>query len=273
MNLPPVPSTPAVSSRLVDAPAPVGREATRVHNRLQHLALGLEESRAFLAQVHAATPTAGRAARTMQAFEARWFGHRSLARVRVLMTDLAARYEAFPTALGVLHRWQDAPPETRRLVCHWHLQLADPLYRAFAGDYLPRRRAEGADGVDTFAVRQWLRSTQPDRWGERSLGQFAGKLLSAATAAHLLRGASGRRHFTDPLVPDEALTYLLYLLRETTLAETLVDNAYLRSVGLVGLALDLRLRNHRAVTLRRLGGAWELEFRYPSLSLWFEARS
>ncbi len=269
MNLLPDAIVPARASV---SPGSQGQEETRVHNRLQHLALGLEESRAFLAQVGAPVPLRARGARAMRAFEERWFGHRSLARVRVLMTDLSARYEAFPSALGVLHGWPEAPPETRRLVCHWHLQLADPLYRAFSGTYLPQRRAEGAVRVDPLAVRRWLRSQHPDRWGERSLGQFAGKLLAAATAAQLLTGAAGPRAFADPKVPDEALEYLLYLLREITLAGTLVDNPYLRSVGLVGLGLDLRLRARRGVSLRRLGNAWELDFPHPSLAEWSEAR-
>jgi len=32
-------------------------------------------------------------------------------------------------------------PEARRVICHWHLQLTDPLYRSFTGGYLAERRA------------------------------------------------------------------------------------------------------------------------------------
>lgn len=248
----------------------VPAEETRVHTRLQRVALAVDESRAYWSHVDPAMPAARRA---IEAFEARWFGARSLERIRVLLPNLAARYDAFPHALAALQRWRAMEPETRVAVCHWHLQLSDPLYRAFTGDFLPARRASLGPGVDRDAVLRWLRADYAARWGERTLAQVAGKLLSAASEAGVVSPAPDPRTLPLPRVPDVALAYLLYLLRETRFAGSLVDNPYLRSVGLSGAALDPRLRGGVGVRLRRAGDVCEFEWSAPGLGAWAEGLS
>lgn len=245
----------------------VPSEETRIHTRLQKLALAVDESRAYWSNVD---PSVSAARRAIEAFEARWFGARSLERIRVLLPNLAARYDAFPQALAVLRRWRAMEPETRIALCHWHLQLSDPLYRAFTGDLLPTRRASPGAGVDRDAVLRWLRTDLSARWGERTLAQVAGKLLSAASEAGVVSPAPDPRTLPLPRVPDEALAYLLYLLRETRFAGSLVDNPYLRSVGLAGAALDQRLRGAVGIRLRRAGDVCEFEWSAPSLGAWAE---
>lgn len=100
-------------------------------------------------------PAAGRAER---AFSAYWFGARSQPRVELLLANMRVRFEAYPEALAVLRSWPDMDPDTRALVCHWHLQLADPLYRAFTGELLPERRAS-APGEITRACAALLEKT------------------------------------------------------------------------------------------------------------------
>ena len=58
------------------------------------------------------------------AFSEYWFGARSLPRVRMLLVTLRERFVAWPQALRVLAGWQNMSPFARRLICHWHLQLA-----------------------------------------------------------------------------------------------------------------------------------------------------
>lgn len=243
-------------------------EETRVHTRLQRLALGIEESRAYWANVDPEVPAAER---SLAAFSGRWFGAKSLERVRVLLPYLAARYDAFPNALSVLRKWRSMDPDARRVVCHWHLQLTDPIYRRFAGEFLPARREVPDATFDRDAALRWMRSTFPDRWGEGTLVQFASKLLSAGTEAGLLSPAPDPRHLLLPRVPDEAIAYLLYLLREVRFDGTLADNPYLRSVGLVDAVLDHRLRGAAGVHLRRVGNVCEFEWTYPDLLHWVEA--
>ena len=99
-------------------------EETVVHTRILRLALGIEESRAYWTHVDPTLPAAPRA---IQAFEQRWFGAKSLHRVRTLLANFAARYDAYPDALSVLRRWRSMDLPTRQVLCHFHLQLTDPL--------------------------------------------------------------------------------------------------------------------------------------------------
>jgi len=107
-------------------------EAKRLHTRLLKCTLELENSR-----IYWGLAGSGGALTAEQAFEEGWFGHRSLNRLQELLGDLRVRFDAFPSALQVLHGWKEMASDTQRLICHWHLQLADPLYRHFSG----RRRS------------------------------------------------------------------------------------------------------------------------------------
>jgi hypothetical protein len=101
-------------------------ECTEIHTRLLKCALEVEDARAYWARAGTGAPVTAKTA-----FADYWFGARSLARIEVLLANLRARFDAYPEALVVLHAWRDMTPDTRVLVCHWHLQLSDPLYRAF----------------------------------------------------------------------------------------------------------------------------------------------
>jgi hypothetical protein len=85
---------------------------------------------------------------------------------------------------------------------------------------------------------------------------------------------SGRRdprQLAFPRIPDDTLTYLLYLLRGITFEGTLIDNPYLRSVGLSGAILESRLRILPALRYRRLGDVIEYGWHYAGLSDWAQA--
>lgn len=248
----------------------VGVEETVFHTRLQHLALAVEESRAYWS--HPASDLSA-AEGALVAFEERWFGAKSLSRVRTLLGNLRARYDAFPEALDVLRRWPPPDPGMRRLVCHWHLQLSDPLYRGFTARFLVERRSVPEATIDRDIALRWVSREHPERWGSASCTQFAGKLLSAAGEAGLVSPPAGRRGtrtLLPPRVSDQALAYLLHLLRGVRFAGTLFENPYLESVGLLGDALDQRLRGVAGVQYRRMGSLRELDWAYPDLRAWAE---
>lgn len=239
-------------------------EQTAVHTRLLKCALEVEPSRAFWAHADGAPITAARA------FDAWWFGARSLPRIEDLLSTMRVRYEAWPQALAVLHRWPHMGPDTRRLVCHWHLQLADPLYRAFTGAFLPERRS-ARPSVTRDLVVTWVGGQAPARWTLATRIQFASKLLSAAHAAGLVATTRDPRPLALPRVPDDALAYLLHLLRETAFEGTLLDNPYLRSVGLAGAPLEDRLRGLPALRFLRQGDLVDLGFVHDGLAAWAAA--
>ena len=243
-------------------------EVTAVHTRLLKCALIVEESRAYWQHVdpEAADHPAGRA------FEDYWFGAKSLDRTKVLIANLRARFDAFPPGLSVLRTWPDMDPETRTAICHWHLQLADPLYRAFTGTYLPERRAAARPEVRQDQVVAWVSQQGPGRWTMSTRIQFASKLLSCAYTAGLVTGRRDPRPLGFPRVPDAALAYLLHLLREVDYEGTLTDNPYLRSVGLEGGILEDRLRGLPGLQYRRLADLVDFGWSFPDLATWAEAR-
>lgn len=244
-------------------------ETTDVHTRILRLALGIEESRSYWEHVDPAVPVADRA---LLAFEQRWFGSKSLERVRFLLSNLGDRYDAYPAALGVLRRWRSMEAAERQVICHWHLQLSDPLYRRFTGQFLVERRALRDPKVDRDIALRWVKNEFPDRWSEATCVQFASKLLSAASEAGVISPKRDPRALLLPKVPDLALAYLLQLLRGLRFAGTLTENPYLASVGLVEGFLDQRLRALPGISFRRMGQLTELDWEAPTLTAWAEAK-
>jgi hypothetical protein len=242
-------------------------EETQVHTRLMKCALEIEDSRAFWARADM-----GDSVSPVAAFEGYWFGARSLPRIVVLLTNMRARYMVYPNAMYALHRWPHMTPETRRVLCHWHLQLSDPLYRAFTGTWMVERRESIRPAVTLDVVVAWVGQHGPGRWTMSTRIQFGSKLLSSAYSAGLVGSNRDPRPLALPRVPDEALEYMLYLLRETEFAGTLLDNPYLRSVGLQGRDLEDRVRMLPGLEFRRQGDLLDIGWRYASLRDWADAR-
>ncbi|MCA9632685.1 MAG: DUF1819 domain-containing protein [Myxococcales bacterium] len=238
-------------------------ETQELHTRLLKCALEVNDARAYWQH---AVP--GTAAEPQRAFNEYWFGARSLARVEVLLANMRARFDAFPHGLRVLTRWGDMSVDTRNLVCHWHLQLSDPLYRAFTGDYLVTRRAEQREQVTRDLTIRWVSERGLERWTMATRIQFASKLLSSAFAAGLVGTNRDPRPLTLPRVPDEALEYLLYALRQIEFAGSLTSNPYLSSVGLEGADLENRLYNLPSIRYSRQSDLVDFGWRYPDLEAW-----
>lgn len=246
----------------------VPAETTDVHTRLLKCALVEEPSRIYWREVAPEDLPVDAAA----AHQAYWFGDRSLAWVRVLITNLRARFDAFPEALQALHLWRHMDPRTRAQICHLHLQLTDPLYRTFTGTYLNERRAGLHPTVRRDQVIDFVADTGPGRWTMSTRIQFASRLLSCAHAVGLVSGGRDPRALPYPPVTDDALTYLLYLLRITQFEGTLLDNPYLASLGLYGEFVMPRLHRLPDVRVRMLGDTFEVEWAFASLTDWVQAR-
>ncbi len=242
-------------------------ETTEVHTRLLKCALALDESRAYWAHVDPEDPRGS----APVAFRDGWFGRKSERWVEVLLANMRARFDLFPDALWVLSRWRHMEPETRALLCHFHLQLSDPMYRAFAADYLPERRDSPRPEVSHTGVIRWVADQGPGRWTVATRTQLASRLLSCALSAGLVKGKRDPRTLLYPRVPDDVLAYMLYVLRAATFEGSLAENAYLKSLALTGGALSDRLRTLPSVRYRRLGDLHEFEWAYPDLRSWASA--
>jgi hypothetical protein len=238
-------------------------ESTDVHTRLLKCALEVDEARAYWQHVTPGSPPDPKAA-----FEGYWFGAKSLDRVKVLLANFRHRFDAYPEALQVLHGWRHVDPATRTLVCHWHLQLSDPMYRAFTGEYLVDRRDQRPEITHDLVLAWVTAQDRADRWTTGTRVQFASKLLSASHRAGLVTSTRDPRPLAFPRVDDLALTYAVYLLRGVDFAGTLLDNPYLRSVGLEGATLEERLRKLQALGFQRQGDLLDFGWRYPDLPAW-----
>ena len=233
-------------------------EVTETHTRLMRWDLVIDHSRTWWSKDSPRTAA--------RAFDEGWFGAMSEKRVESLARNLAFRFDAFPHGLPAL-RAVDLSPAARSLVCHWHVQLTDPLYRDFTGDFLPQRRTTNPT-LRRETVADWVDQQQPGRWGTASRVQFASKLLGCAKAVGLLQGTRGVRTLTMPTVDDTALTYLLYLLRPVRIASRLDDNPYLRSVLHPD---DIAARLQRVPALGYRAGLAEFEWAHPDLQTWAAA--
>jgi hypothetical protein len=251
-------------------PAGIPAEVTTIHTRILRVTLGVEEARSYWEHVDASVPLASRSG---AAFEQRWFGGKSLERVRFLISTFEERFDPFPGALEALRRFMGLDPVTRQLICHFHVQLSDPIYRAFTGRFLVRRRGLRSPTVDRDAAVRWLRDEYPDRWSAATEVQFASKLLTATSEAGLVTAKKDPRSVLLPKVTDMALTYLLYSLRVIRFEGTLLENPYLASLGLTEGFLEQRLRSLPGIAFRRMGELVDFEWAYPTLAAWAEATS
>lgn len=239
------------------------REEGRLHTRVLKCTLETANSRIFWAE-----SVAQQSMQAEAAFEEGWFGHRSLTRLRELLTNLRARYEAFPSALQVLRSWKGMGGDTQKLICHWHLQLSDSLYRQFSGVFLPERLLQGQPTVSKQQVVTWLGEAGGGRWSGSTRLQLASKLLSTANSVGLIQGKRDPRPIVLPLVPDDALSYLLHLLREVDFEGTVLANSYLRSVGLEGSLLNDRLKRLPDLSYARQGDLVDMGWKHRDLVAW-----
>lgn len=242
-------------------------ETTEAHSRLLRCSLCVEESRAYWANVDPDRPRES----AVDAFEQSWFGTKSEPWTTELLSNMRVRFDAFPETLRVLAAWRTMRFETRRLICHLHIQLTDPLYRAFTGSFLPERRESIRPSVHRQTVIDWVAANGPDRWALKTQLQFATRLLSCSFSAGLLGGNRDPREALTPRVPDEVLSYLLYLLREISFDGTLIRNPYLSSLGIVGAIVDDRLQALTSIDYRRVGSTFEIGWRHADLASWARA--
>lgn len=248
--------------RETDARTSRPNETTEVHTRILRCMLAADDCAAYWQHVDPQSPLTGRA---QIAFEQRWFGLKSEARVRTIMTDMIERFDAYPEALALFQELRRIPTGLRTLICHIHTQLADPVYRAFSGDFLPARREEGRKTVDRAAVTQWVEQSHPGRWSAVTCVKFASNLLATAHDVGLVTSRRDPRGLPHPIAPEVIVGYLLYLLRGIDIEGSLTENPYLRSLGLTTQSLGRLSSRIPGVRIDELAGVAEVTFELPTL--------
>lgn len=242
-------------------------EETEPHTRMMKCTLEVEPSRAYWAECG----LAGGPISKEHAFEQATFGSKTFRRVNGLIADLRHRYDAFPFTLAVLGHWREMKPADRVLICHWHTQLADPIYRRFTGDFLVTRSQGPRPVVDSNMAIAWIEEQVPLRWQYPTKSMIASKMMSAAFTAGILASKRDPRPIQFPRVSDTALTYLMYVLRQVRFAGSMLANPYVTSLGLDSEELVRRLRMIPAIGLRRQGDLTDFQWQHDTLEQWAEA--
>jgi len=242
-----------------------GKEVSQFHTRLLRTSLALEESRAYWEHFRIDIP---REQRAVIAFEERWFGSKSMARVRTLLVEFSHRFEAYPISLVVLKHWQPNDPTTRQNICHWHMQMSDPIYRNFTGVFLGQRRLQPNSDIDRDVVARWVTQQLESEWSAATTFRMATGLIATAAAAGLCSENSGMRSLKYPKVTDEALAYWLYFLRDLYFKGSLLSNPYFNSVGLFESFLEQRLSRLPGLSFTRMGDLYDFGWHYVDLKSW-----
>jgi hypothetical protein len=246
----------------------VSGEVTQEHTRLLRMGLAEPESREYWRH-------SGRQLDPTQliqiAFEERWFGSRAMARVQYLIQNFRARFDAYPSALKTLHRWNSEDLAERRLLCHWHLQLSDPIYRSFTSTHLLERLHHPQPTLDRNAALRWVEGHGQGRWAAATARRMVSGLVGSAREAGFIEKTAALAPLSLPRVSDRALAYMLYLLRETDYQGSLSQNPYLGSVGLSGADLEVRLHRVPGLQFRKMSDVRDLHWDYANLWEWAQA--
>ena len=242
-----------------------GLEVKKFHTRLLRVSLVEAESKAYWEQVCRGVP---REKRAVVAFEERWFGSKSMDRVRRLLSEFNHRYDAYPSALDVLTHWCPSDGLTRQLICHWHMQLSDPIYRDFTGVFLAQRWLQSSPSIQRDIVARWVTQQLPGEWSSSTILRMATGLIASAADAGLCADASGQRELMHPKVTDDALAYWMYFMRHLSFEGTLLENPYFVSVGLTEGFLEQRLRKLPSLSFNRMGDLVDFGWHYPDLKTW-----
>ena len=255
------------SQQILKAPKTLsyGTEVEKSHSRLLKMSLAIEASREYWEQND---PKLSKKDREIIAFEKRWFGNKSLSRVRTILRNFSDRFDSYPLALEVLQQWCPSEPATRQNICHWHLQLSDPIYRQFSGVYLEQRQANGLDSIDRDVVVRWIEQQLNKDWSSATNIRMATALITCATNAGLCSDRPGTRQLTYPQVTDEALTYWLYFLRHLSFAGSLWSNPYFTSMGLSDRLLEQRLNRLPDFSFQSIGDVYDLSWKFENLKTW-----
>ncbi len=242
-----------------------GEEEAKIHTRMLRIGLAVEDSRAYWQRAGTLDDENDR---IHTAFEERWFGSRTMARVRYLVNNFKYRFDAFPDSLPVLHRWNPSDIADRTVICHWHVQLTDPLYREFTSTLFNLRWHRPEPTIDRSSALRWVEEKTDGRWSSSTSQRMATGLLACAADANLCEETKRVRTLSYPRVSDLALSYLLYLLKDVEYEGSLKSNPYALSVGLDGELWEQRVRNLPSVHYRRMADVHDLEWKFESLSHW-----
>lgn len=174
--------------------------------------MGLEATASRIYWNHADPSQSSSEHRSRAASES-WFPDLSEARRNYLLREFDKRFS--PAHLRALKAALPEPGAATALVCHWHLQWSDPLYREFTSDYLVGAWARPDARLDVDAVQSWLQGRgSHSEWSASTLRRLSSGLLAAAGEAGFLKGAGRKKELRTVTVDPAGMDYLREQLLE-----------------------------------------------------------
>lgn len=202
------------------------KEVTSPHTGLLRLGLALPQSMLFWQK---ATQDLGVPELAEQAVQESWFPELSEKRARYMIGQLQKRFPfELRQLLGFAPRLESIQ---NQVLCHWILQLTDPLYRNYTAEFLLACWSRPTTTVTVDESAEWVsRQRLCSAWQPVTVRRMASGLLSAATDAGLCLG-SGRaeRELRLPPVTESDVELLKDILRLAKAEQHL--STYLVSVG------------------------------------------
>lgn len=209
------------------------QEVVTPHTGLLRYGLAVEQSKVFWQKADQDWPLGELRQRAVRQS---WFPGLSPTRTRYVV---AQQMKRFPLEARKLLRFAAFEEDHRnRLVCHWHLQVTDPVYRDYTAGFLLHRWTTLDTHVSLESTIRWVEK-QPlaAGWQPITVRRLASGLLSAATEAGLCVGiGKEERTLRLPPVDRQDRSYLAGLLK---IADALGNaKTYLMSVGQSAIDLE-----------------------------------
>lgn len=168
--------------------------------------MGLEASASATFWRHA-DPSESLSERRARALAEEWYLDLSDARRRYLLGEFDKRFS--PAHLRALKAWQPDAERQAPLLCHWHLQWSDPLYREFTSGFLVNAWAQPETKINVDAVDGWLEQRgSHTEWSASTRRRLASGLLSAAGEAGFLKGSGRLKEVRTVTVDGACMDYL-----------------------------------------------------------------
>ena len=201
-------------------------EVTTPHTGLLRLGLALSQSVVFWERAREDKPVK---ALQEQAVAEEWFGSLSATRTRYVVGQLSKRFPF--EAREALSFGDGLEPHQAQLRCHWHLQLADPVYRRFTSQYLLGRWTSPHAMVELEGVIKWVGGLPlAQDWKTVTVRRMGSGLLSAATEAGLCQGGGKKERILKvPRSEPEDIIYLRTVLSRAQAMDSLP--LYMNSIG------------------------------------------
>ena len=120
-------------------------------------------------------------------------------------------------------------------------------------------------------VKQWVHSYIGEKWANSTQSMMASKFLSCIrSVGYVSKEVKDNIEIRYPQVSETALQYLMYALREIEFEGSLLENPYLKSVGLTGSFLTTQLSRTPSISVNQVGDVFSLEWKYRDLLEWAE---